>query len=816
MDGLLQDLRFATRRLVKDRWFTLAAVVALALGIGANSAVFTLVNAVLLKGLPFDEPDRIMWLDTREATRGRTFGVSFQDFEDWRLASKTFNAITLVQSGTMNLSSDDRLAESYPGGYVSANAFDVIGVKPIVGRGFVPADDAADAAPVALISGDIWKARYASDPSIVGKPIRVNTLSAVIVGVMPDGFRWPFQHQVWMPMSQRSQAFRGPRQARPFIAYGRMADHVTIEQARTELTNISSQLSIQYQDSNKDFTAQVTPFLDRMIGTQIKTIFWSLMGAVAFVLLIACSNVANLLLARAAHRAREIAVRVSLGATRRRIVRQLLVESVLLAFVSGVAGLGLAYAGIRWFDAETQNVGRPFWMTFDMDARVVAFFALVCLLTGVIFGLAPALHISKTNVNEVLKEGGRSGAGGLRARRWTAALIVTQLTLTVVLLAGAGFMMRSFLNLYQVEIGVDTSRLLTMTFLLPTRKYTSPDSKLDFMQRMEDRLNANGAIVAAATASNWPMGGGVPRQVAIDGQSAPAGEKPPIVLALHVGPKYFETVGVTMLRGRAFDATEGRAGREVAVVNERMASVYFPNQNPIGQRIRLIDDSPNAPQYAWATIVGVSPTVRQGGGQGQADTAPEPVVYLPQAQNTGPIGTSTVLVRGRGNPGELSALIRKEVSALDPDIPLANIRTMDDVLAQQRWFARVFGTMFAVFAAIAIVMAAVGLFAVTAYSVTQRTQEIGVRMALGAQAKQVSWLFLRRGLIHLIIGLTLGLAGAFGVGRLLESMLFQTGPADPLTLIAITLLLSVVAIAACLWPAWQATRLDPVTALRYE
>src|SRR5712691_6995681 len=519
MHSILQDLRFAVRRLVKDRWFTLAAVAALSHKIGANSAVFTLVNAVLLRGLPFDRPDRIMWLDMRDA-RGRGFGVSFQDFEDWRRASRTFSGITMVQSGTMIISGDDRLPESYPGGFISANAFDLIGVKAVLGRGFVPDDDASNAPAVALISGGIWKSRYASDRSIIGKAVRVNTIPATIVGVMPDGFKWPFQSEVWMPMSQRSPVFRGPRQQRAFMTYGRLAEGVTLEQARSEMKNIAGQLSTQYQDSNKDITAAVTPFLDYVIGSNIKTMFWSLMGAVAFVLLIACSNVANLLLARAAHRTREIAVRVSLGATRWRVVRQLLVESVLLAFISGVVGLAVAQILIRWFDGETQNVGKPYWMTFQMDGSVFAFFGVVCLLTGIVFGIAPALHISKTNVNEVLKEAGRSGSGGRRARRWTAALVVVELALTLVLLAGAGFMMRSFMNLYRVDTGIETSHLLTMNFLLPTRKYNNPQMRNEFLRRMEDRLSTVNTVVGASVTNSLPLFGGGSRQLAIDGKSA--------------------------------------------------------------------------------------------------------------------------------------------------------------------------------------------------------------------------------------------------------------------------------------------------------
>ena len=814
MQSLLQDLRFAARRLVKDRWFTVASIVALALGIGANSAVFTLVNAVLLRGLPLDNADRIMWIDSRDQ-RGRGIGVSFQDYEDWRAASRTFNGMTLVQNGTLIISGDEPLPESYPGGFISANAFDVIGVKAQLGRGFVAADDKEGAPAVALISGGIWKSRYASDPAVIGKSVRVNTIPATIVGVMPDGFKWPFQSEVWMPMSQRSPVFRLPRQGRSFMVYGRLADGATVEQARSEMKNIAAQLANQYQDSNKDLTAQVTPFLDFVIGPQIKTMFWALMGAVAFVLLIACSNVANLLLARAADRSREVAVRVALGASRWRVVRQLLVESVLLALVSGIVGLGLGYMGIQWFDGESQNIGRPYWMTFDMDARVFAFFAVVCVATGIIFGLAPALHISKTNVNEIMKEGGRSGSGGVRARRWTAALMVAELTLTLVLLAGAGFMMRSFVNLYQLEIGVDTSKMLTMGFILPTRKYTSMQSRIDFMQRMEERLNANGTIAGASTASNQPLGGGSNRQLEIDGKPLPAGEKPRTALMLAIGARYFDAVGVKLLRGRTYDYSEGTPGKEVVVVNQRLATKYFGNQDPVGQRIRLVEDNPNAPKYAWATVVGVTPNIRQRNG-GQGDPEPDPVVYIPHSQNTGIVGLGNVLVRARGNPAEVMPVVRKEIFALDPDLSLANMRTLDASLAQQRWFPRVFGIMFTVFAGIAIVLAAVGLFAVTAYSVTQRVQEIGIRMALGAQAKQVSWLILRRGLVQLTIGLALGLAGALGVGRLLQSMLFQTGSADPITLISISILLIVIAVTACLWPAWQATRLNPVTALRYE
>jgi predicted permease len=813
MASLLQDLRFAARRLVKDRWITLAAVAALALGIGANSAMFTIVNAVLLRGLPFDEPDRIMRLDTRD-TRNRTFGVSVHDFEDWQRASKTFSGMSIVFNGSMNLSADDRVPEQYPGVYISANGFDIIGEQAALGRAFGPEDDKPGAQPVVLISDSVWKTRYASDPGIVGKPIRVNALPVTVIGVMPEGIKWPFTAEVWMPMAQLPPAFRAQgRQSRFLMGYGRLADGVTIEQAQSEMTNISMQLQTEYQDTNKEITARVRSFNESIIGDNLRTIFWALMGAVAFVLLIACSNVANLLLARAAHRSREMAVRVSLGATRPRIIRQLLVESVMLAFVSGVVGLGLASLLIRWFDAETANVGKPYWMVFDMDGSVIAFFAAICLVTGLVFGLAPALHISRTNVNEVLKEGGRSGSGGLRAKRWTTGLVVAELTLALVLLAGAGFMMRSFLNMYRMEPGFETSRLVMMQIILPARKYPERNDQLTFLRNVEQRLNAVGGIEAATTSIAPPLAGGAGRQLVIDGRTAQSGDQPVTVSVVSTGPRFFDTIGVRMLRGRAWTDTEGAPGREVVVINQEFATRYFGTEDPIGKRIRLIDDTPGAQQTAWATIVGLVPAPNQTSTR---SNDPDAIAWIPHDQFvTAPRGAA-ILVRARSDPGPLTAQLRKEIFALDPDMPLANIRTMDQMLAQQRWDIRVFGTMFSIFAGIAIVLATVGLYAVTAYSVTQRTQEIGVRMALGAQAAQIRNLILRRGLIQLAIGVTLGLAGAYGVGRLLQNQLVQTGPNDPITLGSITLLLVLVGITACLWPARQATRLDPVTALRYE
>ena len=812
MRDIWQDVRFAARVLVKRRWYTLAAVVALALGIGANTAVFTLVNVVLLQGLPFERADRIVAINMQDL-RPRNFGVSSQDFEDWRRATRTISPLSAAFGANLSFSGDDRAPEQYTGVYMSASGFTIPGSKPVIGRLFTDEDDRAGAPAVVVISNDIWKNRYGSDPSVLGRKVRVQALDVSIIGVMPPSMKFPFNSEAWMPLAQLPPAVvnlgRGNRQ---LFVFGRLADGVTVEQAHAELTNVSRELARQYPTTNKDMTANVRLFLDTILGGPIKLLFWSLMGAVAFVLLIACSNVANLLLAQAADRAREIGVRVSLGATRWRIVRQLLVESVMLSLVSGVAGLGLAQLGIKWFDAETQGVGKPYWMVFQMNPRAFAFFVGVSVLSGILFGLMPALHISKTNLNEVLKEGGRSGGGSVRTRRWAGALVVTQVTLTLVLLAGAGFMMRSFLVLYSMDFGVpDTSRLLTMQLLMPARKYVTHADRVAFLKRVDERLASVAGIESVTTASNPPVGGGASRLLAVEGRTLP-GERAPSVTLISAGPRYFDTLGVHLIRGRTLAEADGVSQQSV-VVNRRLGDMYFPGENPIGRRIKLTEEFPTGPQTDWFTVVGVAPNIRQGDVT-KAD--PEPIAYVPHNESPAMGRGAMLLVRTRSDPAKATAALREEMRAIDADMPLFNIRTLDEFLAQVRWIYRVFGSMFTAFALIALVLSAVGLYAVTAYSVTQRTQEIGVRMALGAEPRSIRWLILRRALLQVGIGLTLGVAGAFAVGRLLRTMLVQIATADPATLTSIVAVLLAVAIAACLWPSRRATRLDPVTALRYE
>jgi predicted permease len=818
--GLWEDVRFAGRLLLKDKWFTLVAAVALALGIGVNATVFTFVNAVLIRGLPVAHPDRTMAIDSFDRVRNRQLNVSYPDFRDWREATKTFEQLGAFNGVIANVSDEGQPPERFNGQYVSAISFQILGQRPVLGRDFTPEEDRPGAPAVVILGHGVWMNRYGSNPSVIGRTIRINDIPTTVIGVMQENFKFPFNTDLWMPLGMLPRLEELGRNARQLQVFGLLAPGVTRAQAQSELINISRAIETENPETNKDVQARVRTFNESQNGGPIRAIFLSLMGAVAFVLLIACANVANLLLSRSTNRAREISVRISLGASRWRVVRQLLIESVILAIISGLAGLGIAAIGIRLFDRATAEVGRPYWIQFTMDGTVIGFFALICLGTGIIFGLAPALHVSKTDVNEVLKEGGRTGSAGVRARRWTGVLMVAELTLTVVLLAGAGFMIRNFLNMYRFDLGIDTSRLATMNLALPERKYASLEQRLAFYESLEARLKANPRIESVAVTSNIPMQGGFLRRLEIAGKPLDQGQQAPNVTMLTVDPRYFETIGLPLQRGRNFADEDGMPGRETAVINQRFAALHFPNEDPIGRRITLSIDlqggAPPAggiPTSLTATIVGIVPNVRQRDFQ---LPDPDPIAYLPF--RTDPRGFMALIVRSQGDPALMTPILREEVRAIDADLPLFGIRTLDENLAQARWPFRIFGSMFAIFALIALVLSAVGLYAVTAYAVSQRTQEIGIRMALGAQRDDVSWLFFRRSFNQIGIGLSLGIAGAFGVGQLFAStdLLIQTSSRDPITIGGVATLLAAVAVAASVIPAKRATRLDPLIALRRD
>jgi predicted permease len=806
------DLKYAFRMLIKDPWFTLVAVLALGLGIGVNSTVFTFVNAVLLRGLPFPNADEIVHVNSRNTAEGNSDGVSFPDFQDWRAQAKTFSSLAAYQQTTMNISDLGHPPERASGVKVSANAFSIIGERPIQGRDFSDSEDKKGAEPVAIIGYGLWKTRYGSDPAIIGKAIKINDVSTTVVGVMAEGMRFPTNTDVWIPLVPDAEMER--RDARPFNLFGRLASGVTLQQARTELTGICKNLERQYPDTNKSIDAEIMTFNQRFNGGPIRIVFLALMGAVGFVLLIACANVANLLLSRSAKRSREVALRIALGASRGRVVRQLLVESTLLAFLGGILGWMLSLVGVRLFDLAVADVGKPYWIKFTMDATVFGFLVAVCFATGVIFGIVPALQVSKTNLNEILKESGRGNAGGRRARWMASSMVVAELALTIILLAGAGLMIRSFMKLYAMDIGVDTSRMLTMRLTLPDKKYPTPEKRRLFYEALLPHLAGIPGVAGSSITSAPPGNGAGARGLEFEGRPEPDRKKVPTATTLYVSEGYFDTLGVTAQQGRLLSASDGNPGSEAVVVNTRFAARFYPGEDAIGKRIRFQAPAsgPDAQKIKpWMTIAGVVPNVRQRNAQ---DVDPDAIVYL--SYRLDPPGGTAILIRARGEPGALTSAVRDAVQATDADQPVFGVQTMEQSFAQQRWPYRVFGTMFTIFAIIALVLSSVGIYAVTAYAVTQRTQEIGVRMALGAQGRQVSWLILRQGLTQLVIGLALGTAGAVFAAPVLGTLLVQIKPTDPVTLVGIGLLFTVVTVCACLIPARRATKLDPLTALRIE
>lgn len=754
---MVQDLRFAFRLIIKERWVSGVAIMAVALGIGVNA--------------------------------------------------------------TMNISDDRAWPEQVRGTWLTSNAFRILQEQPLLGRDFVPGDERKGADPVVIIGHRMWMNRYGADPSVLGKSLRINGQPAAIIGVMPASMMFPNNTEVWAPFIP-SEA-QGRRNVRPLSVFGRLADGSSRDEAQAELNGIAQQFAAAYPDTNKDLVAaRVETFTERFVGGQARVMFLVVMGAVCFVLLIACANVANLLLSRSAHRAREIAVRIALGASRRRVVRQLLVESVLLAVIGGSIGLLLAVAGVRVFDAAVQDPGKPFWIIFKVDYVVFGYMAAICVLTAILFGLAPALHVSKTNTNDVLKESGRGSAGTRRARWLSGVMVVVELALTVVLLAGAGLLIRSFIKMYSLDLGISTDHLMTMRMQLPESKYATPDARRAFYEQLEPRLAAIPGVEAVAITTSVPPFGTGQRRVEIDGRPALSSiegqrtpDEPLNVATVTISPQFFEAVRVTMRRGRSFRDTDGAPCSEAVVINERMAAQFFAGEDPIGRRLRLPprEPPPGQPPAVWRTIVGISPSIRHSAPQ---DVEPAAIVYLPYRQE--PPSGASLLVRSQLPPGSVMDAVRRTVQAIDRDQPVFTIQTLEQLLAENRWPYRIFGVMFAVFGAIALVLSAVGLYAVMAYSVTQRTQEIGVRVALGAEGRQVSWMILKRGLLQLAVGLTAGLAGAFALSRVMRRLVIQITPTDPVTFTAITILLAVVSIAACLLPARRATRVDPPVALRAE
>jgi predicted permease len=805
----MTDLKYAFRGLRRSPGFACAAILILALAIAANGAVFTLLNGVLIRDLPFDAPDRIVALGIKHTgSTQREEGISVLELRDWQSSARTFEGIGGYDEQTMNVSDAEHAPERFSGAFVSFNAFALIGHRPLLGRTLEAGDEREGAAAVVVLGWTVWQKRYHGTPDIVGKTIRVNGVPSTVVGVMPEGFGFPLTSEMWRPLSGLAAEDRNDRQLRLLNGFGRLRESMTIEQARADLEGIIASLATTHPGTNQDIAPRVDPFRSG-IGRVFVGLFAAMSGAVAFVLLIACANVANLLLARAATRAHEISVRMSIGASRWRIVRQLLVESLVLAAGAGLLGLLLSAGAIRVFWLYAADTNPPYWLQFPIDWRVFTYLAAVCLATTVLFGLVPALFTARTNVVEALTRG---VTGGRRNQRWSAALVVGQLALTLVLLSGAGAMVRNILNLSATDPGVDTAGLVRLRLDLSAPAYATPDARFTFYRSLDDRL-ATMQGLRASIANVPPAIGGALRQLLVDGRPDVEAAMRPTVTMVTIGNRYFDTIGARQIRGRMFGGRDGEPGRGAVIINERFAAMHFGSDDPIGKRIRLAGRGAPASgprsDTEWLTIVGLVANVQQ---RPPNDGGYDPIAYVPLAANA-ELGVD-ILVRGSTELAVVSSQVQDQIRAIDPDLPIFDVRTVDDLLAYQRWAQTVFGSMFAIFAAIALAMASVGLYAVTAYAVAQRTREIGLRIALGAGVRHVWWLVTRRASIQVGAGLAIGMTGSIAVLQLLPLQVIRTDGNNSATLFVVAALLVFIAFVACLIPARRALAVNPVETLK--
>jgi putative ABC transport system permease protein len=805
MQTLWQDLRYGARMLLKKPGFTLIAVVTLALGIGANTAIFSVVNTVLLRPLPFKEPDRLVMIREMKLPQFPEFSVSPGNFLDWKRQNTVFERLVSLRASSFNLIGAGD-PEQVMGLRVTDGFFAMLGAQPQIGRVFLPEEDQPGRANVALLSNSLWQRRFGGDPKILNQTITLSGQSYTVIGVMPANFRFGGNPDIWMPSAFTAQEAQS-HGSHYISVVGQLRPGVTVDQARAEMIAIAGRLAAQYPGTNTGWSVKLMPLLEFVVR-DIKPALLVLLVAVAFVLLIACANVANLLLARAAGRQREIAIRAALGAGRARIVRQLLTESVLLSAAGGAAGLLLAQLG-TYLLLKLAPQDLPRMNDVSLDGRALAFTAAITLLTGLVFGLVPALQSSRPNLNETLKDAGRGSTEGGRGQLVRSALVTLEVASALALLVGAGLLIKSFWRLQKVAPGFNPDNALTLSVSLPRSKYPEENQQAAFFQQLLEKVSALPGVQAAGASHSIPLDGDYVLAFKIQGRPPLPPGAGQSTNFYSVSADYFKAMGITLLHGRLFTERDAKDSPHVAVINETMAKNLFPDEDPVGKRITFDtgDDNPNPD---WYEIVGVVGDVKQYG----LDQATPLQTYEPYTQQT--YSYMTLVARTTVAPTNLTAAIRNAVLQIDKEQPIANVRTLDQILstsiAQQRFSMLLLG----VFAAVAMLLAAVGIYGVLSYSVTQRTHEVGIRMALGAGRRDVLRLLIGHGMLLTLIGVAAGLAAAFALTRLMSTLLFGVSPTDPATFGLIALLLVTVALLACWIPARRATKVDPMVALRNE
>ena len=814
MNTLLQDIRFGLRMLLKSPSISIVATIALALGIGANTAIFSVVNAVLLRPLPFPDPDSLVSLFETDARRGQERGShSYPNFMDLRAQNTAFERVASYHSSDYVLTGRGEPAR-LQACVATADLFPLLGVTPKLGRTFLPDEDKpSETGRVVILSHSLFQNRFNGDPSVLNQPITLSGVNFTVVGVMPAGFEFPIQNDpvdLWTTIAGDAagkEPITNQRGAHFLQVIGRLKPAVTIEQAQAEITAIASRLEQQYPNTNTHKSLRVESALSVLVG-DVRPALLVMLGAVAVVLLIACVNVANLLLARATSRHKEMAIRAALGASRLRVVRQLLTESVLLSLVGGAVGLLLAV----WWSDLLVTLGKediPRALQVGIDWRVLSFTAGVSLLTGLIFGLAPALHSAKTELVESLKEGGRGSSEGTRLIKLRNMLVVVELTAAVVLLAIAGLLIQSFWRLQRVNSGLQPENVLTFNVGLPEIKYDYK-KQAQFFIDLKNHLESTPGVQAASSILPLPLSGdrfGISFQ--IEGRPvAPKDEPSADFFTTGVG--YFRAMGIPIIKGRDFDQRDQHGSTPVIIITETFARQFFPNEDPIGKRIHPGISTIEGEDSTMREIIGVVGDIRNR----TLNTAPKPAYYVPHTQV--PFDQMAVVVKTTGEPHSLISAVRKEVAAMDADVPLFGIKSMDEYLSASVAKPRFNTTLLTIFAGVALVLTIVGLYSVMSYSVAQRTNEIGIRLALGAQSRDVVLMIVKQGAVLIVVGLAIGLGAAFAATRVIESLLFGVTAKDPLTFAAVAVLLTLVALLACYVPALRATRVDPIEALRCE
>ena len=813
MGTLWNDTRYGLRMLLRTPALSLVAVVTVALGVGLTTHTFSIVYATLMRGLPYEGADRLMYLDRNDLSEDiENMSVSVHDFTDWRDQQKLFEDLGAARGGTVNVVDAEGRPERFDGGLVSAGLFAQVGVQPLMGRGFIDEDDRGHTPQTIILGYDVWQTRYGGDPDILGQTIRANGRPTTIIGVMPPGFRFPFQEEVWLPLNlDPVEIPRG--EGWSVQVFGRLKEGVSLDEARTEMAGIAQRLATEYPQSNEGIGVSVKTFVEGYMPPQISAVLYVMLFAVFGVLLIACANVANLLLARSLIRSKEVAIRSALGASRGRVIRQLLVEATLLSLIGGVLGIVLSKVGIDLFNAALVNIEKPYWIEIALYPPVLAFAFGVTLLASIVSGTVPAIRASGGDLHDVLKDESRS-ASSLRMGKFSAFLVIGEVAVSCALLVTAGMMIRSVVNLKSLDMGFETAGVLTARVGLFEIDYPNEESRVQFFEGLKVRLEGLSGVQSAALTTRLPAVGQGGSSFAMEGETYVEDRDYPVANRTTITADFFETFGVSFREGRDFSTQDRKTSMPVAIVNETFAQRYSPDNSVLGKRIRL---GRSQSEFSWMTIVGVVPDLKVGsgapGGLGGNNSRSE-TIYTPLPQWSQRF--MSIAVTTGGDPMSLAPLVRDAVASLDPNLPIYWVDTMDGVIADNTWAFGLFGSLFTIFGTVALFMAAVGLYGVMAFSVSRRTQEMGVRMALGAYSKDIVRLVLKKGLLQLGIGMGIGLGIGMAMARPLQVVMFDVNPTDPFVYGAIIGTLGLAGLFACLLPARRATRIDLVDALRPE